>query len=412
MIIPVIIVYMLIRRRMFLWGVILQKRESNVIKHVQEGMSGIKDSIVLGVQENFENTFRDNVNYQVKTKRNRDVVVQAPRFIIETFMMITMAVALYWLSKSGGLQSNIATIAFLAIVSVRILPMSNRILNGIAGIRSAMPSTDVVYGIARPKPHVPTNLTDGNGISSKPFLLLSIDGVTFGYSSDQIVLNNVNMDVSCGETLGIVGGSGSGKTTLVDLILGLLPPNSGRILCNKENILDNLSRWQQRIGYVQQNVYLIDATIGENIAYGIQASKIDTNRVEEVLIMAKLNDWVRSLPETTDSLVGERGVRISGGQRQRIGIARALYHNPELLVLDEATSSLDNATEKQIMDDVYSMHGDRTIIMIAHRLETIKQCDRIIVLEQGKIVDSGTYDTLVKSSTSFQNISNTQGNVQ
>ena len=203
-----------------------------------------------------------------------------------------------------------------------------------------------------------------------------------------------------------MGGSGAGKTTLVDLLLGLLPPTGGSINCNGVSIHNDLCQWQQRIGYVQQVIFLMDATIKENIAYGVAIDQIDLNRLEIVVKMAKLQNWIDELEDGVDSIVGERGVRISGGQRQRIGIARALYHNPEILILDEATSALDNNTEKRIMDDIYAMHGERTIIMIAHRLDTIRQCDRILVIEGGKIVDSGTYDNLMMDSKYFKKIAN------
>jgi len=410
MVIPVVLIYLVIRNRLVAWGAILQKRESDTIRHIQEGMGGIKEATVLGAQGTFENNFTENMQQQVRIKRNRDFVILSPRLIIETFMMVTMAVAFYWISVSGGLQENVATVAFLAIATVRIMPMSNRILGSINAIRSAKPSIDLVYGIAGN--HAEAQDLKEKETDESPFESLQISNVSFSYSPEAKVLHDVSFNLQRGETVGIVGGSGSGKTTLVDVMLGLLPQNSGTIKCNGEPITDNLLSWQQRIGYVQQSVYLIDASIKMNIAFGIPKEDINDSRVEEVLSMAKLDDWVSSLPDSTESIVGERGVRISGGQRQRIGIARALYRDPELIVLDEATSSLDNATEMRIMEDVYDMKGQRTIIMIAHRLETIQRCDKIFVLDDGKIVDSGTYDSLRANSESFQNIANLQGEVQ
>lgn len=410
MVIPVVLIYLVIRNRLVAWGAILQKRESDTIRHIQEGMGGIKEATVLGAQDTFENNFTENMQHQVRIKRNRDFVILSPRLIIETFMMVTMAVAFYWISVSGGLQENVATVAFLAIATVRIMPMSNRILGSVNSIRSAKPSIDLVYEIAG-------NHSEAQDLKEKetdesPFESLQISNVSFSYSPEAKVLHDVSFNLQRGETIGIVGGSGSGKTTLVDVMLGLLPQNSGTIKCNGEPITENLSSWQQRIGYVQQSVYLIDASIKMNVAFGVPKEDINDCRVEEVLSMAKLDTWVSSLPDSTESIVGERGVRISGGQRQRIGIARALYRDPELVVLDEATSSLDNATEMRIMEDVYDMKGRRTIIMIAHRLETIQRCDNIFVLDDGKIVDSGTYESLQASSKSFQNIANLQSEVQ
>ena len=410
MVIPVVGIYFVIRNRLVAWGVILQKCESNTIRHIQEGMGGIKEATILGAQETFETNFTENMKQQVRIKRNRDFVILSPRLIIEMFMMVTMAIAFYWISTSGGLQENVATVAFLAIATVRIMPMSNRILASINAIRSAKPSIDLVYQIAGN--HIDVQEYEGGSHEIPLFESLQTSNVAFGYSPNTNVLSDVSFNIKRGETIGIVGGSGSGKTTLVDVILGLLPQNSGTILCNGTPIIENLHSWQKRIGYVQQSIFLMDASIKENVAFGITKDKINNERVKKVISMAKLDEWTSSLPNSMDSIVGERGVRISGGQRQRIGIARALYRDPEILVLDEATSSLDNATEMKIMDDVYDMRGQRTIIMIAHRLETIKRCDKIFVLAEGKIVDSGTYESLRESSESFQNIANLKSEVQ
>ena len=407
MIVPVVIVYLLLKKRLLLWGKIMQEREANVIRHLQEGVGGIKDAIVLGVEGYFENNFNKNILHQAYIKRNRDVAVLVPRYLIETLMMVAMAGALFWMAQSGGLMRNISSIAFLAIVSVRILPMSNRILSAVSNIRSSTSSIDVVYKTARleaqtSQEHVEKN-TEFMGATG-PFKELIVERLSFGYPDASAVLEEINFCISRGETVGIVGGSGAGKTTLVDLLLGLLTPSEGRLTCNGLPVHDNLRQWQQRIGYVQQVIFLMDATIKENIAYGVPAKQIDINRIHSVIQMAKLEKWISGLPQGIDSVVGERGVRISGGQRQRIGLARALYQNPEILVLDEATSALDNHTEKEIMRDIYAMHGDRTIIMIAHRISTIKKCDRIIVLDKGNIAGVGRFDDLSSNNQAFQKI--------
>jgi len=214
----------------------------------------------------------------------------------------------------------------------------------------------------------------------------------------------LNFEVNNTETIGVVGGSGAGKTTLIDLLLGLFIPSDGKILCNSTNIHNDLRQWQSRIGYVQQSIFLLDANIKQNIAFAIPNEEINMERVEEVIRLTRLESWIDTLSNGVETNVGEKGIKISGGQRQRIGIARALYHNPEILVLDEATSALDNRTEKGIMDDIYAMQGDKTIIIIAHRLDTIRRCDRILVLDDGKIVGNGTFDELYNNNNTFQNI--------
>lgn len=404
---PVVTIYLITKRRLFLWGRVMQQRQSGVIKDLQEGIGGIKDAIILGVEDFFKDNFRQNIHYLVTVKRNSDVTLLAPRNIIEAAMMVSMAGAFLWIDTAGGLVENIATVVFLSIVIVRLLPMSNRILASVSAIKASSPSIDVVLKAAKPDEMEDDKIEKEilARKSQKPFEKLTVDKLTFSYMENQVIVNHVDFEVKRGETLGIVGGSGSGKTTLVDLMLGLLAPDSGEIRCNGTLINQNMRGWQQRIGYVQQVIFLMDATIAENIAYGVHPEAIDYKRIEKVMCLAKLDKWLESLPDGLKTMVGETGVRISGGQRQRIGIARALYHNPEILVLDEATSALDNRTEKEVMDDVYSMHEDRTIIMIAHRLDTIKKCDRVLVLDDGKIVGEGSYDELLRSNQVFQEIS-------
>ena len=408
MVVPVVIVYLLIKRRLSAWGRVLQEREADVICHIQEGLGGIKDAIILRAQRYFENKFYSIVLLRAHVNRNRQVAIAAPRYIIETMMMVSMACALVWLDYAGGITGNLSTIAFLAVVAIRMLPMSNRVLGAISTLKTSGPSAEVIYENARPevyKEDLQQSSNLGMGLQHEEFIKLEVVDLSFQYPGGDKVIDGVSFSVKNGEMIGFVGGSGAGKTTLVDLLLGLLVPTEGEIRVNKENIHKDLDSWQHIIGYVQQSVFLLDASIKENIAFGVAQDEIDSNRVMEVIRLAKLEEWINTLPQQLESLVGERGVRISGGQKQRIGIARALYHDPDILVLDEATSALDNRTEKEIMDDVYRMHGKRTIIMIAHRLDTIRRCDRILVLEDGKVVGEGLFDELMERNKFFQKIS-------
>ena len=398
------LIFTVIKKRLVLWSMILQRREAGLIRQLQEGLGGIKDVVVFGVQNFFESEFGKNVELRSRMKRNRDVAVLFPRFVIETLMMVGMAGVLMWLSKEGELEQNFSMITFLAVVLVRMLPMSNRIMNSISTIRGCTASIDVVYEHAQEHADMSAVKPLEQNISA--FKTIDVQGLDFSYTSNNPLLKGISFSIENGETVGIVGSSGAGKTTLVDILLGLLVPTSGRIMQNKtEDIHSNLPAWQNRIGYVQQSIFLLDDTIEANIAYGIPGEQVDHNRVKEVINLAKLDAWVESLPAGLQSKVGERGVSISGGQRQRVGIARALYRHPEILMLDEATSALDNRTEKELMADVYSMRGDRTIILIAHRLDTIRKCDRIIVLDQGTIAGIGAYDDLLANNAVFQKIS-------
>lgn len=403
------VIFTLLKKRLVIWGQILQQREARVIKDLQEGLGGFKDIKVLGVNGYFQRQFDRNVDLRSRMKRNRDVAVLMPRFVIETLIMFSMAIVLLWLNQAGGLEQNFASIAFLAVVVVRMLPMSNRIMNSLSAIRSHLPSMEVVSANLKnfhsQEDDKSSQVSETASISAK-FKSLEIKDITFQYEGGQPLLQGVTVDINQGEVIGVVGSSGAGKTTLVDIILGLLTPVSGHILYNGEiDLQDDIRGWQNKVGYVQQNIFLVDGSIRENIAYGVAEDAIEAQQVEQAASLAKLTEWILSLPDGFETSVGERGIGISGGQRQRIGIARALYHNPDLLLLDEATSALDNQTEKALMEDVYSMKNDRTIILIAHRLDTIRKCDRVIVLDKGVIAGVGDYETLRKENTIFQAIS-------
>jgi ABC-type bacteriocin/lantibiotic exporter with double-glycine peptidase domain len=227
---------------------------------------------------------------------------------------------------------------------------------------------------------------------------ISLENVAFKYESSSVEsLRGVSLIIPHGSTIGFIGTTGAGKSTLVDIILGLLTPVTGIVKVDGNDIQTNLRAWQNKIGYVPQSIFLTDDTLRRNIAFGISKNEIDETSIQRAIESAQLSDYVKSLPLGLDTIVGERGIRLSGGQRQRIGIARALYHDPSVLVLDEATSSLDNATEKSVMEAIKKLHGYKTIIIIAHRLSTVEHCDRIFKLEFGKIVDEGKMVKTVKN---------------
>ncbi|MDZ7693112.1 MAG: ATP-binding cassette domain-containing protein [Balneolaceae bacterium] len=220
-------------------------------------------------------------------------------------------------------------------------------------------------------------------------------------SSEQ-ALDGVSVTIPKGKAIGFVGESGAGKTTIVDVLLGLMKPTKGKITVDGKDIHENLSGWQQNIGYIPQSIYLADDTLRQNIAFGLPKKEIDDEKIKQAVISAQLSKLLENLPEGLDTIIGENGARLSGGQRQRVGIARALYHNPDVLVMDEATSALDNITEKQVTEAIESLIGERTIIMIAHRLTTVMNCDRLYLMEEGRVIQEGTYDELVEKSSLFR----------
>jgi ABC-type bacteriocin/lantibiotic exporter with double-glycine peptidase domain len=278
-----------------------------------------------------------------------------------------------------------------------VLPSVNKIVNGLQTLKVTRSTIETI--------HQDLGLEVSQSMIHKDiqfeFSLLSTSNLNFRYEmTDEDVLKDVNISVQRGEAVGFVGQSGSGKSTLIDILLGLLDPKTGSVSINSRSIGEVKRQWQHIVGYIPQTIFLMDDSLRRNIAIGIADSEIDEVAIQDALKSAQLEDFVASLPEGLDTVVGERGVRLSGGQRQRIGIARALYHRPSVLVLDEATSSLDTETEKGVMQAVQALQGDKTVIIVAHRLSTVEYCDRLYRLDAGRIVDEGTFDEVMNRSQS------------
>jgi ABC-type multidrug transport system fused ATPase/permease subunit len=270
----------------------------------------------------------------------------------------------------------------------RLLPAVNRMINNFQLINVSRPQVADIFSDLKTS----FKIVDRSVEHSNFKRVISISQVSFSYETASAqALNEVSIDIARGEAVGLVGPSGSGKSTLVDILLGLLEPTSGRVLVDGDDIHDNLRGWQDQIGYVPQSIFLTDDTLRRNVAFGLPKDQIDHDAVKSAIRSAQLEDFIASLPDGLDTIVGERGVRLSGGQRQRIGIARALYNNPDVLVLDEATSSLDTETEHGVMQAVQALQGEKTVIIVAHRLSTVEYCDRLYRLENARIVDEGTF---------------------
>ena len=315
--------------------------------------------------------------------------------MIETIFMASMFLfILLYMLRGGDITVLVPQLTAFAMAAVRMLPGINRINTYLSEIAYAQPCLDYLYDNLNESMKMDVNGSvtglDGKTGEQKPELTLQdrivLDHITYAYpNTDKNIFTDAHMEVKKGQSVGIMGPSGAGKSTIVDILLGLLHIQGGSITCDGRNIFDNYPSWLARIGYIPQSIYLIDESIRDNIAFGIDGDKIDDQRIWEVLEEAQLKEFVEELPEGLDTTIGDRGVRISGGQRQRLGIARALYHNPEILVFDEATSALDNDTEKAVMDAINSFHGKKTMVIIAHRLNTIAKCDVIYKVENEKI---------------------------
>ena len=310
---------------------------------------------------------------------------------------------------SSGREFNniIPSLSLFAIAGYRLLPSLQQIFFASSRIRFISEHLD---SLCRDLKYLNTD-NKPNNITNKILFnkIINLENIFFNYpNSKNVILKNINLSIPISKKIGIVGTTGSGKTTLVDLIIGLLEPTQGTLSVDK-NIIDNSNKrlWQKNIGYVPQNVYLSDRSIAANIAFGINIEQINQKEVEQAAISANLHDFItKELPEKYNTIIGERGVRLSGGQRQRIGVARALYQKPKILILDEATSALDNSTEKKIMECINNLEYSTTVIMIAHRLTTVKECDTIFLLENGEIKAKGTFEELKKTNKLFQNFSN------
>jgi ABC-type multidrug transport system fused ATPase/permease subunit len=288
-----------------------------------------------------------------------------------------------------------------ALATFRIVPGVSRILTSLQHMKYAVPSVEILIKEfhSNDHTHVKRNYhPEDQGISVKFQKKIDLTNLYFSYPTRrEFSLSGISMTLKKGDFVGIIGETGSGKSTLINLFTGLLKPSEGKIEVDGLNIFSNLSEWHKKIGYVPQSIYLMDDTIKKNIAFGLREDDIDDNSIKQAVDEASLSEFLKSLPNGLDTIVGEKGIRISGGQLQRIGIARALYKDPEILILDEATSSLDQATEKKIMDSVHFLKGEKTLIIVTHRLSTIDRCDKIFFINKGKIVKQGTPEEVLKN---------------
>jgi len=375
-------------------GELNQRSYAKMSTWTLQGIQGIKDLKISQKEKYFEDNFNECGEDFVKSVKTNTRWVQIPRLLIEAGSMSTFFVGsgllIYFTSD---IKELIPVISAVAMAAIRLLPATSRISTQLTDMAYREPMLDkMIDNLCR----MQVNTSFGDVEYHTPVIefthigkfqeKISLKNITYRYpSADKYVLNDLNVIIEKGKCIGIIGASGAGKTTLVDLILGLLEPNSGEVLVDGVNIKDDKNGWLSQVGYIPQSIFLLDGSIRENVAFGFQSDEVDDERIWDVLAEAALGDFVHSLPEGLETCLGERGVRLSGGQRQRIGIARALYENPSVLVFDEATSALDNETETAIMDSITKLQGKKTMIIIAHRLTTIENCDMILKVEDGKI---------------------------
>jgi ATP-binding cassette, subfamily B, bacterial PglK len=378
------------RKRISHWGVERQFHDGLRIQHLQQGLGGAKDVKLLGRESDFLAQFYIHNMKSAHVTKLQSNLQNYPRLMFELLAVSGLAIlVISMLSQGRDMTVIIPMLGLFAAAAFRLMPSVNRILSSIQSLRYYLPVVNTLYEeimLASPEPV--SKQRNGSEVFRKN---LCISNLIYQYPGAIVpALNNISLSIGKGETVGLIGESGSGKSTIIDIILGLLVPEAGFVEVDDQDIQLDIRQWQDQIGYVPQSIYLTDDTFRRNIAFGLPDDQIDNVAVKYAIQAAQLDDFVSSLPDGMETLVGERGIRISGGQRQRIGIARALYHDPDVLVLDEATSALDIETEVDVMKAVMALHGQKTIIIVAHRLSTVEHCDRLFRLGQGKIVETGT----------------------
>lgn len=372
-----------------------QAIQSRIAKWRIQSIYGLKDVKVLHREEFFVRNYYESGAVGANVARNYAVLNNTPRLLIETVFIAAMLSFIFLFMVQGGdITVLFSQLTAFAAAAVRVMPATNRINTYLSEIAYAQPCLDYLYenlteNMKQDVNGSVTGLTGAQEEEKQPLTLtdkIVLDHISYTYpNTDRPIFTEAHMEVKKGQSVGIMGPSGAGKSTIVDILLGLLHVQAGTITCDGRDIFENYPSWLSKIGYIPQSIYLIDESIRDNIAFGIDADQIDDRRIWEVLEEAQLKRFVEELPEGLETTIGDRGVRISGGQRQRLGIARALYHNPEILVFDEATSALDGDTEAAVMEAVNSFHGKKTMVIIAHRLNTIAKCDVIYKVENEKI---------------------------
>lgn len=392
---------------------------SKRVQSLQEGLGGIRDVLLDGTQSVYRQRFA-GVDYAMRRAQASNAVIGAtPRYIIEAAGMVMIVGLAYWLSpRQGGLTGAIPVLGALAIGAQKLLPQMQLVYASWSSINGSRHQLEDVLAFMI-KPMTSENrqtisTTDHKKINANKFAydfacskhvpLIAFRNVSFHYKLDSPkVLNNINLEIFKGSRVGLIGKTGSGKSTLIDLVMALLQPTFGHIEVDGVALNEhNYRAWQLRIAHVPQTIYLSDATIAENIALGVPLDQIDESRVKAASVKAQLSDFIENQPSKYQTYVGERGVRLSGGQRQRIGLARALYKKADILVLDEATSALDDVTEKSVMSAIKELGKELTVIMIAHRVSTLRDCDMVVHLAETKIIDVGSYEATIGLKAQFQ----------
>jgi ABC-type multidrug transport system fused ATPase/permease subunit len=402
-----LVLLVIVQPRLKRFGTTAHAMHRETLSALQQSFHGIRDIKVLGRERFFSEKYGRARRRLARMGYLRGTLNQLPRLVVETaligFILIFFAATIAMGSEAQGLLS---TLGLFGYAGLRLQPSLQRIVAGFNNIRfSTAPTAD----ISRDLQIIERHASEQRTAEQFPFEReISFEGVSFGYEgSARYALTDVDLTIKCGEQVGICGPTGGGKTTLMDLIAGLLSPTTGRISVDSHDLADNTAGWQRNLGIVPQTVFLIDDSIRRNIALGIAETDIDENALAEAVELAQLDEFIETLPNGLDTIVGERGIRLSGGQRQRIAIARALYNRPQVLLFDEGTSALDNLTEQELMQSLKRLRGAHTIILVAHRLSTVRDADHVVLVMDGRVAGIDTFEGLMKNNESFRHMTAT-----
>ena len=397
-----------VRNRLNKNGIAISKVNEERFRLMNEGFGGIKDLLLMGRDNDFISRFNKSGKTLAYSQGTNAALAQAPRYFVELLAFGSMIVLVLYLiaSHNGNLGMILPILSVYAIGIIKLLPAFQQIYSSMAIIKANIPAFESIQQDLYDSLHKESKSQKLEENSINPKQNISLENITFTYpKKEEPALNKLDMLIPANSVIGIVGPSGSGKSTLIDILLCLIEPQEGHLKIDDDIINDqNRRSWQNTIGFVAQTIFLSEGTVAENVAFGIPEDQIDLDQVQKVLKLAHLSDFISTLDKDIHTKVGERGVQLSGGQRQRIGIARALYHKAEVLVFDEATSSLDGITEKMIMEAIHEFSGKKSIILIAHRLKTVKKCDKIFFIDKGRVADQGTYQELIENNEHFKNM--------
>jgi ATP-binding cassette, subfamily B, bacterial PglK len=395
--------FRLTRRLFGGWGQELKRLDSGILQALHQSLGGLKEVKITGRERFFSREFGWRQQAAGSVRARHATLAATLRMLVEAvFVCALLLVSLLVTLRTDGAPDAVPMLALFAYAGFRVIPSANRLMLNLAQIRYGRALLEDVYDdivtvagqVAAESPPEKAEITFDDAIE--------LHNVTYAYEDGERVLADIRLSIRRGESIGIVGATGSGKSTLLDLLLGLLTPTSGRITVDGRDIRAGLRSWQRRIGYVPQTTFLIDDSLRRNVAFGLADADIDERRVETAVRMAQLTEVAAALPQKLDTIIGERGVRLSGGQRQRVAIARALYTEPEVLVFDEATSALDTQTERELIAAIDALRGAKTLIVVAHRLSTVRRCDRLVFLRDGRVAAVGSFDRLLADNTNFR----------